>query len=585
MAAVAGAIRQRHHDHSPVEDHRSKSQADSVSSIFFNWVEDSLNINTELVQIQTFQYYDYVKAMKDRVDVFFDEEIQYYNSYYQTALDQNNGEDSDDDDDDDRFISVRQYPTIPTRGLAASRDIEIGQIVLQIPHSALWTISNRIDNDPILSKVLGLNQRMKYGWNSQIDEIPMLAVALLYHFQLDREVEKENGESPHWAYLQILEETNVHDRIPHLWDSKTLRRSATIGVRKVAKGIQKDVKELYDRIVVPLIQEFPDMFGNHKEQNHLTDDKSQQEDDSDDSEWMFSLERFHWAFALVNSRHWQLPIPNGEGKEDEGIVEESNGETEVDDPSLANVQFDDNASPPASMPTDEWMELQQNLEYLRDEEASELNESDEVDIDWPVGNSFLAPVADLLNFGPPCTRGVYNLSTRTFDILATCHIPMGQEITFWYADACQDIFMANYGFTMPTLVPQCQPTFDDSMTKTQFALHLEKELLLSLDELDKMDIEMERLVKLLKDCKCEKKGKENRIQHLDDTASSPVPPLHPSKKDNNKKKATKKGSQNARHAIRGTEKMTSSGSTKSDGLSRSRKRQRQRVASTGSLDL
>jgi hypothetical protein len=565
---LGGAIRQRHHDHATEEEKKALNDTPA----FFRWVQDALNINTELVELKTFSYYNYIHAMKDRIDVFYEEETQYYNSFHQRDL----GENEDDDDDDDRFLSILQYPTISTRGLAAARDIEIGQIILQIPHDALWTVSNRIDKDTVLSQVMGLEIRLKHGWNSQVDEIPLLAVALLYHFQLFRHAEEEQEESPFWAYLQLLDETNVQDQIPHLWGSKTLRHSATVGVRKVAKGIQKDVKELYQRIVVPLIQEYPDTFGNHNIDDIADDDKHQ--DQYTDEEWMFSLERFHWAFALVNSRHWHLPIPDEKG----GIAGDVDEMEEAVDSTDSNIQFDENASPPASMPTEEWMDLQQQLEHRRDEESPEnVNDIYEGN-DWPVGNSFLAPVADMLNFGPPCTRGVYNTTTHTFDIVATCNIPEGQEITFWYADACQDVFMANYGFTLPTMVPTCEPYYDDYMSNAGFALRLERELLLTLDELDMLDLEMDHLVDSLEACHCDKLD-HNETLFKRDSVSSPV---SPEARVDQPKRTSKKASNHARHAIRGANNKAPAprkSNGRSDGLSRSQKRTRRVAASSRDL--
>jgi hypothetical protein len=116
----------------------------------------------------------------------------------------------------------------------------------------------------------------------------------------------------------------VESTIPHLRDPKTLRLPTTVGVRKVAKGIQKDVAELYESIVQVLVDEHADLFGDPQNRHHHhqggEDDEDQDEDDDEqfdeeeeDKEWMYSLERFHWA----NSRHWHLPIPSSNQKEEE----------------------------------------------------------------------------------------------------------------------------------------------------------------------------------------------------------------------------------------------------------------------------
>ena len=73
---VSGAIRQRYH-----EDLNDEKDNKLQNINFLDWVEDTLNINTELVTIENFEYLDYIQAMKDGVDIFYDEEIQYYQSF------------------------------------------------------------------------------------------------------------------------------------------------------------------------------------------------------------------------------------------------------------------------------------------------------------------------------------------------------------------------------------------------------------------------------------------------------------------------------------------------------------------------
>ena len=81
--------------------------------------------------------------------------------------------------------------------------------------------------------------------------MPLLAVALLYHVQL-------GAESPLFPYLQILQHTTGLDRMPFLWNSAKLRKEASEGVQRVARGIQQDMKEMYDTVVPVLVQQHPE---------------------------------------------------------------------------------------------------------------------------------------------------------------------------------------------------------------------------------------------------------------------------------------------------------------------------------------
>ncbi|KAG7337497.1 SET methyltransferase domain containing protein [Nitzschia inconspicua] len=524
-------------DREGIPDDSTTSSRRQQEKEFLQWCYEAWGIDSSRVEIDVFEYNDYILAMEDRIDIFCEDCYD----------DDDDGDSNDgggsglgnalfyyDDLEEDRLVSITDYPPVQIRGLKAATDLIAGEVILSIPHRALWTLSNVIDKDPALSKIMGKELREQHGWDSQIDEIPLLAVALLYHMKLLRDDSVKN--SPHGPYLQILLQEDLDKSIPHLWSSYKLRRSATSLVRKIAKGIQRDVVEMYETIVLVLVEEHPNIFGEPWEEmreadyevNFTDDDQKRGRivvDESGD-EWMFSLERFHWAFALINSRHWHLPVPenpaenpppslNTDGDEDES----SPSTSDVDD----NVSFND--QPPASMPTEEWMHHQR--EQLIKEEKRESKSVDPGPGSLVVGSSFLAPVADLLNFGPPCTRGVYNHTTDSFEIIATCPFRQGQEITFWYTDACEDVFMANYGFTMPLLVPKCPNANDEAVATIQ---HLSRDLGFAYEQLHRMDQQIDELVSVLHDCHCENQTDYLKIRKNGgyDGPSRNGPPVGPS---------------------------------------------------------
>eukprot|EP00535_Pseudo-nitzschia_heimii_P013482 CAMPEP_0197196666 /NCGR_PEP_ID=MMETSP1423-20130617/32475_1 /TAXON_ID=476441 /ORGANISM="Pseudo-nitzschia heimii, Strain UNC1101" /LENGTH=981 /DNA_ID=CAMNT_0042650477 /DNA_START=270 /DNA_END=3217 /DNA_ORIENTATION=- len=604
---------------------------------FLMWCQDSLGIDVGLIEIDHFDYHNYLRAMEDRIDIFCDDcndddddDDWDGNDYNTNESDSDNKSGSDAYSqnrpgsgrrmislyDEVRYLSVtEEYSPVSVRGLKASRDIEVGEIVLSIPHEALWTVHNAIDasGDPNLVESMGPAARRRHGWESPgMDEIPLLAVTVLYHMDKDAAstadappgIDNESSRDPHdhGPYLEILkQQTNkLEDTIPHLWSSRKLRKSATPAIRKVATAIRKDVVELYESIVMVLIENHPSVFGNHhniaEHPSATATDGDPGNTDGDEEassqrEWMFSLEKFHWAFALVSSRHWHLNIPDDPtipfSDVDDPVAEPqpppaSSPDVEVEsdsgsfDAAEDDGYFDENhdssadqETPPAATPTDEWVVIHD--QKLIEEEEREMDRNDETDVEndiqegpsevshpntnrikdekanededrqdeenyWPEdrqdekanededrqppGNSFLAPLADLLNFGPPCTRGLYNHVTMAFEIVATCEFREGQEITFWYTDACEDVFMANYGFTMPMMVQKCE---DDGIgsgntnresgggdssaawqqrQQERQQQYLEDELHLAYQELDRLDRRLEFMLNVLDDCHC-----------------------------------------------------------------------------------
>lgn len=406
---------------------------------------------------------------------------------------------------------------VKVQGLAAAQDIESGQLLIRIPYNALLTIPNAIDRDPVLSQVLGKQARRQYGWNdnnndedegeeeSDVDsdtvqyyyELPLLAVALLHHLSL--------GEaSPLLPYIHLLQSSPVGS-MPHLWNKQRLQVEANEGVRRVARGIQRDVREMYTAVVQVLVDDHPHLFADPAS---MRDDDEEEYAEDDDSEWMFSFEKFQWAFALVNSRHFHLPIPK---QQQQPKLEPRAPPQAMSDLPSPTISVE---SPPAAMPTDEWLAQQRQQQQREKElaEEGEIKESNNNKNDkdenypsgWQMGNSFLAPVADLLNFGPPCTRGVYNEKTQSFDVIATCDFTKGQEVTFWYSDACDEIIMGNYGFTHP-MAPICS-TMEDwkrhaEHIKSQ-ALELQEQLAFAYHDLDRIDSELDRVKRVLDKCSC-----------------------------------------------------------------------------------
>lgn len=423
---------------------------------FLRWCKEKLGIDT-LLKIQTFEHFDYMKAMPA------------------VELEDDLGTDASDSNE------IEDPPLVAVRGLAAMEDIGIGKVVIRIPLKSLWSVATIIDNDTVLGgNVMGPEGRNKNGWHIKIDlstsdktdivfyEIPLLAVALLYHVHL-------GNTSAYAPYVSMLRDTPV-DSMPFLWSAKQLKESpvSSEGLRTVARGIRQEMRDMYSEVVEKLIEQHPGLFGK----DVLSDSGG---------EWMFSYQKFQWAFAIINSRHWQLPIEEFESDFTEPVTNRIS--SSIDEVVL-----------PASTPTENWVQEHGEIDNKTIDRSLHLLP--------PTSHSFLAPVADLMNFGPPCTRGRYNKESHTFDIIATCNFKKGEEVTFWYSDECQHVIMGIYGFSHP-LIPLCPSTEDLRLLNEE----LEDKLADTINDLEMMQKELEFVEEILIGCDCchyEKKRQSER---------------------------------------------------------------------------
>ena len=652
---------------------------------FLKWSQATLGIHT-LLEIKEFEYINHFEEWKFK--------LMEQNKFLLADEDNDHDHDHDHGNDENKkhhdgnnAHNSEASKVIRLRGLAATRTIEIDEVLISVPYHALITIQTTIDHDPVLSQILGPKARLNYGWiisstssstkttstfdvatnnnnnnnnnnndndnvvnsatesiissetfnghddhakeNNIIDnevrtalsndknsditggnnydvhahsqssstlndnnnnnnnnnnntneesskktstsrskntnntnnpnteriiqqpqqpqpqekdstyfEIGLLTVAILYHRSL--------GElSPIWFQIESLLDHSVsgEDNIPLLWNRHRLFEEfngVTYGpsgdeVRRLVLSMKKDVKMMYDEIMHVLIQNHGDLFGKpHHHPIYDAEIEDVVEDDGQGNdlsrEWMFSYEKFEWAFAIVNSRKWHLPLAD---LDDPVMASAKKNQRDYQEYPTSSDSIHDEAtggatanSIPAQQPTDEYL-TQQNeanrLEYSDDnlvpqpapspslEEIKNIGD-DNMGVpnfplpslsnknefnDMSIKHSFMAPLADMLNFGPPCAKGRYNTETKAFEVIATCRFLKGQEVTFWYSDDCENIMIANYGFTDP-MIPPCfsaDDWEDRSEIWRKYAQSLEKTL-------DQVYEELYDTLKELEDCNC-----------------------------------------------------------------------------------
>jgi hypothetical protein len=332
----------------------------------------------------------------------------------------------------DMFPSTDEGET-NIRGLAASRDINKGEIVVSIPFRAMISLDS-IEKDPVLSNILSRKNRETYGW---YDEMQLLIVFLLYHRSL-------GPSSPIYPYILILKSAPT-DQMPFMWTREHLHKiypNPSNGVRMATELIYDDVLSMHEEMIPVLARLYPDVFAEPVLRQHRTlatsattdlDNTTTKDLSSDSTEWAYSYRSFLWAFAMVNSRHWRVPC------DDLDRLAIRNSE-EVDTENRLHGQSE------SKFPSSEEEASAAITQDFNDKDTNDVK-----DIGSGRVHTFLLPFADLLNFGEPCTKGEYNSDKGAFEITATCDIEKGREVTLWYTDECSDLVLANFGFNHPIL--------------------------------------------------------------------------------------------------------------------------------------
>lgn len=284
-----------------------------------------------------------------------------------------------------------------------------------MPLNSLLSIET-VQKDPIFSDIFSLGH--------QYDEFQILIIYILYQRSL-------GDASTIFHYIEMLL-SSFSDTMPSLWSYEKLYETypePDNGVRIATEAIHEDIKAMYDETIPPLISSYPTIFAPR----------------GSNSEWMYSLQNFGWAYTMVNSRHWHVPC----------------------------------------------------------DDLDSTLKTENLKIDQSV-HTFLVPMADFINFGPPCTKGHYNQQTHAFEIIATCNFAPNQEITFWYTDDCEDIVLANYGFTHH-MISKC-PIVDQDNESDRWrdrAHQLNNELSEALNNLQLMRKAINELQSKLEDCGCD----------------------------------------------------------------------------------
>ena len=351
---------------------------------YMHWCQKVLGIKS-VVEIQEFEYLDHLQMhwYENAVAKYDLDDFEWLHQYSKS------NDNTSNNVDDRQVTDNMKLPTKIVRGLAAKHDIQVGEVVISIPLYSLLSVPTTIDHDPVLSRIIGPDARKMHGWTDTAEyELTLLALALLYHRSL-------GNDSPISHYIDILLETPT-DSFPFLWSDQELSEKAGDGeVNKLARGIRQHVHDMYDQVMGTLVTENADSFGPPDGY------RLHPSADGVENEWAYTYANFQWAFAMVISRHHYLPIHDFD--EDDAADQKHPA---VDNSGAHTISTATEVVPPANQPVSSWVDEAHNEDRVVDGVA--VTDDDQTDYAIHTKHSFLAPLADLINFGPPCLTGRYN---------------------------------------------------------------------------------------------------------------------------------------------------------------------------------
>lgn len=297
------------------------------------------------------------------------------------------------------------------RGAAASKALRKGDVVVSVPLEALVT-ARTVEKDDVLREAIGRKAAREMGWK---DEKQIITMYLLYH--------KGLGESsPIKPFIDYFFAADT-SAFPTLWSPEevaVLYADEHPEFHRLLASVLSSIDSRYEAVVPHLAERHPTLFGRDVV--------------GPDGEWPYGFEKWRVAYVLVLSRYWTLELIDADPTAEEAV--ESNV--------CVDGEEDCEFRPPIS--EDSVFDEDGDDEYMNFERAPQAHEHD-----------FVAPFADLLNFGIPCTLAEYNEADRRFEIYATCPFEKGDEVTFYYTNECRDHFIILYGFTH-LLVDPCDYT-------------------------------------------------------------------------------------------------------------------------------